>query len=73
MPIMNGWEFVEELEARQDEIHLKPTVVLMYSTSDADEDKHKTEDYKAVAGYIVKGESSPEVLQQAILNACTSF
>lgn len=72
MPIMNGWEFVEELESRDDEIELKPTVVMMYSTSDADEEKRKASNYQAVAGYIVKGESSPDVLRQAIIKVRAS-
>jgi len=69
MPLMNGWEFVEELERRRHEIQLNPTIVLMYSTSDADDDKSRAENYATVANYIVKGESSPESLKKAILNS----
>ena len=68
MPIMNGWEFVEELELRADVIELKPTVVMMYSTSDADNEKQKAATYSSVASYIVKGGSSPETLRQAIID-----
>lgn len=69
MPVMNGWEFVEELEARESEIKLKPTVVMMYSTSDAEHEKQKANKYSTVAGYIVKSESTPDILQQAIIDA----
>lgn len=73
MPVMNGWEFVEELESRQSQIELKPTVVMMYSTSDADDEKRKANKYSTVAGYIVKGESTPDVLQKAIIEATSSL
>ena len=69
MPIMNGWEFVEELDARESEIELKPTVVMMYSTSDAEDEIRKASNYPAVAGYIVKGESTPDLLKKAIIDA----
>lgn len=68
MPLMNGWEFVEALESRAEEVQLKPTVVMMCSTADADEEKRKADNYQAVAGYIVKGCLSPENLRQAILD-----
>lgn len=68
MPLMNGWEFIEALDLHTHDIKLRPTVVLMYSTSDDDADKDKASKYSAVANYIVKGESSPEVLRNAILS-----
>lgn len=68
MPLMNGWEFIEELERRNHDIVLNPTVVLMYSTSDSDTDKARSAESKAVNSYIVKGESTPESLKEAILD-----
>lgn len=68
MPLMNGWEFIEALDLHNQDIKLKPTVVLMYSTSDDDADKDKASQYDAVANYIVKGESTPVVLKEAILS-----
>ena len=68
MPLMNGWQFVDELERRQHEIDLNPIVVLMYSSSDSDYEKKKADEHKTVASYIVKGESSPEALKEAILS-----
>jgi len=67
MPLMNGWEFVEELDRRREDIRLNPMVVLMYSTSDADYEKKKASEYETVSNYIVKGESTPESLKHAIL------
>lgn len=68
MPLMDGWQFVEELEIRRDEIKLRPMIVLMYSTSDDDEDKRKAHNNDTVENYIVKGESSPGSLKKAILS-----
>ena len=67
MPVMNGWEFVEELERRRNDIELNPTVVLMYSSSDSEHEKNKAKGYSAIANYIVKGDPSPESLKQTIL------
>ncbi|MFK7857406.1 MAG: response regulator [Granulosicoccus sp.] len=68
MPLMNGWEFVEELELQSMKVELRPTVVLMYSTSADKYDKDKATQYKTVSNYIVKGESTPEMLKNAILS-----
>lgn len=68
MPLMNGWEFIEALDAHKETIELRPTVVLMYSTSDDDADKQRAAKYNSVSSYIVKGESTPESLKQAILS-----
>ena len=67
MPLMDGWQFVKELECRRREIQLDPTVVMMYSTSDADLDKNKALENHMIANYLVKGESNPETLKNAIL------
>jgi len=69
MPRMNGWEFVEELHRQRKEIALKPTIVMMYSTSGADVEKRRAETYDTVSNYIVKGESTPETLKQTILSS----
>lgn len=67
MPLMNGWEFVEELERRRNDIQLNPTVVLMYSSSGTEHEKNKAKGYAAIANYIVKGDPTPESLKQTIL------
>ncbi len=69
MPVMNGWQFVEELDRRTQDVDLRPTVILMYSTSDADYEKNKAKEYSSVKSYIVKGESTPESLKKAIMAA----
>lgn len=73
MPIMNGWEFLEELEKCQDEVVLKGMIIVMYSTSDADYEKEKAKQFPAVVSYIVKGETTPEDLRHAILTSLSDF
>lgn len=55
---------VGELEKRRDEFALKPTVVLMYSTSDSLRDEARSTDYDSVAQHIVKGDLPIEVLHE---------
>jgi len=71
MPGMNGWDFLEQLGKSEDALQLKPTVVVMYSTSDAVDEMSKAKTYPQVVDYIVKGDQTPEMIKQAIL-ACTS-
>ncbi|MFK7861818.1 MAG: response regulator [Granulosicoccus sp.] len=68
MPVMNGWEFLSELEKRHEDIVLKRTVIIMYSTSDAAYEKEKAKQFSTVANYIVKGETTPQGLRQTILD-----
>ncbi|MFK8083949.1 MAG: response regulator [Granulosicoccus sp.] len=67
MPVMNGWEFLAELERLHDEITLKRTIIVMYSTSDAEYEKEKAEQFPAIVNYIVKGETTPESLRKTIM------
>lgn len=68
MPGMNGWEFLQVLAARDDSINLKPTIVVMYSTSDAHDEISKSKTFPQVSNYIVKGEQTPAILKKAILD-----
>lgn len=52
MPRMNGFEFLDIIRA---DPRLKPTIVFVLTTSNADSDKLKAYD-RNVAGYIVKSE-----------------
>lgn len=68
MPIMSGWEFLEELEQNLEQFDLKPTIVLMHSTSNTEWEKQKAFGYKPVADYIVKGDYSIEQLKKSIMD-----
>lgn len=69
MPLMNGWEFVQELELRRGEVSLNPTVVIMYSTGGPEYETNSIDDFQSINGYIVKGDSTPADLKTAIIKA----
>ena len=73
MPIMNGWDFLEEFHARQAEIQLKPSIVIMYSTSDEQEERERIKNYQHVSSYIVKGSYTPEELKQAVIDSVNRY
>lgn len=51
MPVMNGWQFLENLEATPDASKVK---VAMVSSSTTEEDKAKSKEYTNVIHYIEK-------------------
>ncbi|WP_158728553.1 MULTISPECIES: response regulator [unclassified Flavobacterium] len=53
MPIMDGWEFVEELTNIQ-QLITKEISIYIVSSSIAIEDKTKSKNFKAILGYISK-------------------
>jgi len=53
MPVMNGWEFLEELKSYP-EIIDKRMCIHMLSSSIAAEDLNKAKEYSFVQGYITK-------------------
>jgi CheY-like chemotaxis protein len=62
MPIMNGWEFLEEYESR--EYHKAfPTIIVMISSSVYREDKEKAKSFAKVADFIEKPISEKQILQ----------
>lgn len=50
MPRMNGFEFLDLIRA---DVHLKPTIVFMLTTSNSDADREYAYN-KNIAGYMVK-------------------
>lgn len=53
MPIMNGWEFLEEYNKLYDNLQ-KPIVVYVVSSSIDSNDMRRSKEYKPVSDYIVK-------------------
>lgn len=53
MPVMNGWEFLEEYKTVHSHFP-KPIVVYVVSSSIDDNDMRKSREYKEVSDYIVK-------------------
>lgn len=63
MPLMNGFEFLEELRADKD---LKDTIIFVLSTSNDIRDQKRAYDHN-IAGYIVKSGGSDSFLNTAAL------
>ncbi len=53
MPIMNGWEFLEEYSHLKKEL-VKPVIIYVVSSSVDEFDVSKSRQYDTVKGYIVK-------------------
>jgi CheY-like chemotaxis protein len=53
MPIMNGWEFLEEYHKIQSELPKQITLYVVSSSID-DHDKQRSKSYKEVSDFIVK-------------------
>ena len=53
MPIMDGWEFMEELGLIKPKFN-KEIVVYIVSSSIAIEDKNKSKSYENILGYLSK-------------------
>lgn len=68
MPMMNGWEFLDELEARTDEIQLKPVTVVLHTTSQSARDEEKAKNYASVAKYLTKHDPNADRLKAVILD-----
>ncbi|MFV5690258.1 response regulator transcription factor [Flavobacterium sp. ZT3R25] len=53
MPIMDGWEFMEEMELLKSQIS-KQIIIYIVSSSIAIEDKNKSKTYPDILGYLSK-------------------
>lgn len=53
MPIMDGWEFMEEIKMIKSKIS-KQIIIYIVSSSIALEDRNKSKTYKDISGYIPK-------------------
>lgn len=62
MPTMGGFEFLETLQKLDNQSALN-FAIFMYSSSDRQEDIDKAMSFGLVQGYLVKGETTPEVLR----------
>jgi CheY-like chemotaxis protein len=53
MPVMNGWDFLNELQLLQEKLTLNPLVYMLSSTVDP-EDTKRSKMYNNVVGFISK-------------------
>lgn len=61
MPVMDGWEFMEEINMIKSKIN-KQIIFYIVSSSIAIEDKNKSKTYKEISGYITKPISVNELI-----------
>ncbi|MBF2708741.1 response regulator [Flavobacterium soyangense] len=61
MPVMDGWEFMEEIKMIKSKIS-KKIIIYIVSSSIAVEDKNKSKTYKDIFGYIAKPISVKELI-----------
>lgn len=54
MPVMNGFEFLDEYEQWSARANVIPSAIVLLSSSDHDCDKQRAARYRSIAGYLVK-------------------
>lgn len=69
MPLIDGFEFLDRFQPLRALDINKNCKVVMISSSDHDSDKQKSFSYDFVAGYLIKGESSEDLLEEQIRSA----
>ena len=63
MPIMDGWQFLDEFKKVNDNVNIKPTIYLI-SSSDSISDVSKAKEYdEQIKDYIFKPMTSDELLK----------
>jgi CheY-like chemotaxis protein len=58
MPQVDGFEFLEQFKSLREKNRLDSCIVMMYSSSERQEDRDKAYSYDFVRDFIIKGESS---------------
>jgi CheY-like chemotaxis protein len=66
MPIMDGFEFLEEFEKLQKMHDYSGSVLIMFTSSEREDDKAKALAYGFVKGYLYKMPSSAEELKAEV-------
>lgn len=67
MPIIGGFEFLEKFKALRNEFDLNTCVIMMYSSSEREEDKEDALKYDFVKGYLTKGVFTQDELKEKVL------
>ncbi|MFV5693100.1 response regulator [Flavobacterium sp. LT1R49] len=64
MPIMDGWEFMEEMQLLKSQIS-KQIIIYIVSSSIAIEDKNKSKTYPDILGYLSKPITTKDLIMIA--------
>ncbi|TMO09555.1 MULTISPECIES: response regulator [unclassified Pseudoalteromonas] len=67
MPRVNGMQFLEEFAELRKIIEISSCVVMMFSSSEREEEKEIIMAYDFVKGYLVKGDFQAEDLKEKVL------
>lgn len=70
MPLMNGWEFLDELSVLRKSADLESCVIMMFSSSDSDDDRSRITDYDFATDYLVKGNVPPDQMASILTEHC---
>lgn len=66
MPLVDGYEFLEEFDPLRKEIKAESSVVLMFTSSEQKSEQRQAMAYDFVKDYLVKGKFTSAQLQQKI-------
>ena len=66
MPLMDGFEFLEKFTGIRQSIENQSIVVMMFTSSDNDEEKERAFSYPFVKGFLSKGNIDSKMLKDKI-------
>lgn len=66
MPIMGGFDFLNEFASLREKLALDSCVIMMYSSSERREDKDKAATFEFVKDFLTKGEITLVQLQEKV-------
>lgn len=66
MPMIDGFEFLEKFKPVRDQYNIETSFIMMFTTSEKEEDKKKSFEFEFVKGFLTKGQFSSEQLQTEI-------
>ncbi|MBC85871.1 MAG: hypothetical protein CL677_01735 [Bdellovibrionaceae bacterium] len=68
MPLVNGYEFLQKFAELRTKVDIKACVVMMFTSSEREEDRKKALSFDFVSDYLIKGDFSSEQLREKIVS-----
>jgi len=69
MPLLNGWDFLEQFSAIKASFDVHSCVVMMFTSSNHQSDLEEMKKYDFVKGYLVKGSFTVDELREKIVQS----
>lgn len=66
MPILNGFEFLEQFAELRGKLALDSCTIMMFSSSERPEDKERAFSFDFVKDFLTKGDTTDELLKQKL-------